>query len=139
MSDEEEVKIHCWSCPRSCSTALTYSVSPHPLFTCVDEPLYATHLHRNPSLKRPYKDALLKSQPYGVTDDNAPLLQELKRSRGTPFVFFKHMSKHFPLINDPVTTEELKDKRKHRHILLVRDPLKVIMSWSRAVGECSLF
>jgi len=45
------------------------------------------------------------------------------------------MGKHFPLIDDEETVEKLRDGTKHVHVLLIRNPKKVIMSWNEAVKK----
>ena len=129
-----EKKFHFWSSPRACSTALMYSFSSHSDFTVFDEPLYSACMYRDKNQERPYKSELLASQAYGATDSNTPLIEFLTADRGTKFTFFKHMAKHYPLLNNPEGIKALSGPN-HVHVLLIRNPLKTIMSWSEAVDK----
>lgn len=116
----------------------------------MDEPLYGFHLHSNPHLSRPYKDALFASQPYaaGGATANLQVLTDSSLYPDSEIVFFKHMGKHFPLLNisaddaSSLGSQLLRPKPHqtavvHKHIILIRDPLKVISSWSSAVSSGS--
>jgi len=56
--------IHCWSAPRSRSTALLYSFEAREDCVALDEPLYRRWLEENPDVTRPYKDELISGTPH---------------------------------------------------------------------------
>ena len=61
--------IHCWSAPRSRSTALLYSFqSRSDCLHCLDEPLYRDWLLDNPDEYRPYRDLMLNGENGGSDD-----------------------------------------------------------------------
>ena len=64
--------IHCWSAPRSRSTALCYSFEARGDAFCValDEPLYVAWLRKQSTQQRPYRDNLLQGIPPLDDDDD---------------------------------------------------------------------
>lgn len=152
--------IHCWSAPRSRSTALLYSFEAREDTVALDEPLYATWLLQT-GRPRPYLAAV---QAAAASDSNntetqawrnelVPLRQRIRnaaqklheRSNGSGggVIFLKQMAKFFHLYS-PATDEEAefeylssgknesvhKIPLRHVHILLIRDPLDVLSSWN---------
>ena len=123
-----------------------YSFDSRSDTVATDEPLYANHLITNDHLERPYKDQLLASQPYA--SNTKEQLDILQTPKGSNYTFFKHMGKHFPLLNLSLSSAVESPanfllQKQHKHIILVRDPLKVLMSWENAVKSgnaavCSL-
>ena len=45
------------------------------------------------------------------------------------------MAKHYPMIDDVHSIKQLSDQSNHAHILLIRDPKKVVASWNQAVQK----
>ena len=127
--------IHCWSGPRSLSTCFLYSFDQRPDCTALDEPLYPHFLASRPELYRPYRDELLATHE---TDGNAVIRSfQALISETKPIVFAKHIGKF--LIN---IDKKLLYTDNAIHIILVRDPLDMITSWSKKSDvhheECSL-
>eukprot|EP00038_Savillea_parva_P026528 m.54893 g.54893 ORF g.54893 m.54893 type:complete len:534 (-) comp7566_c0_seq1:162-1763(-) len=124
-------RIHLWSPPRACSTALMYSFGNRPDTSVTDEPLYAYFLKRHPNLHRDERQAVLEtqSQDWGEVVDKV-----LMKDYGTDVVFHKHMAKH--LFWDQDLT--FMDDPDAVHVLLIRDPVKQLASWHRTEYERSL-
>lgn len=101
------------------------SFAQRPDVEAIDEPLYASHLSRNPHLQRPYRDELLRAQ----STDAEAVLKTLHKAADKPLRVCKHMAKHIngiPLHQIAVSNA--------RHILLIREPLGVLQS-VRFCGE----
>ena len=142
--------VHCWSAPRSRSTALLYSFEARGKdCVAIDEPLYRDWIiKKGDSIARPYKDALIRGEaPDGSDDDYrwkrevASLEERIQDAANTlecdgGVIFLKHMAKHcflYDLESEP--TIDLPENAKnlnliHRHMLLIRDPVAVLSSWS---------
>jgi branched-chain amino acid aminotransferase group I len=121
--------IHCWSAPRSRSTALLYSFEARGSSNCVaiDEPLYRPWLQHymengSNSISRPYTNELIQGIPHAEAsdkDDHFKWERELKSlseriheganmicsqcskadSGSDNVIFVKHMAKHYFLYN----------------------------------------
>lgn len=120
--------IHNWSGPRSLSTCFMYSFSQRSDCQVLDEPLYAHHLTLNPMLFRPYRDELLRVQS---SDDEVVLnrMVDMSKSIEKPFVFAKHMGKHYSSLNKRILFSS-----NSYHIILIRDPIDMLLSWSNKVN-----
>jgi branched-chain amino acid aminotransferase group I len=150
--------LHCWSAPRSRSTALLYSFAGRPAqdgdnnaVVGLDEPLYRAWLAANDAASRPYRSSLLTGVPpttgeYGRTADWqreqvtwAERLEEAAAALPAAggLLVCKHMAKQAVCYdfdrdyqgNAAVTTTAW----RHVHLLLVRDPVAVLSAWG-AVG-----
>ena len=88
--------VHCWSAPRSRSTALMYAFNSRSDCVCLDEPLYRrwllVHGHR---FDRPYKNELFedKREMKSLNDRIDDAIDELEGADGA-VLFMKHMAKH---------------------------------------------
>jgi branched-chain amino acid aminotransferase group I len=113
----------------------------------IDEPLYREWLiQKGDSVARPYSEALIKGESPDGTNDfqwkrevaslNERILDAAKSLADGGVIFLKHMAKHSFLYNldrDPDTSlpDELNECCiVHRHVLLIRDPVAVLSSWS---------
>lgn len=161
--------VHCWSAPRSRSTALLYSFDARGDDTiALDEPLYREWLVQKAkggvdTVERPYRSSLIdgispdgENQEYW-TREQTPFHERVRdavmalssKHRSTPtttattsggVVFCKHMAKHSVLYNLEHHGGGLKCyteipshiKIMERHILLIRDPVAVLSSWSNS-------
>ncbi|GKY98567.1 hypothetical protein MPSEU_000813500 [Mayamaea pseudoterrestris] len=141
--------IHCWSAPRSRSTALLYSFEARGSDNCVavDEPLYRSWLERKgDAVERPYTEAMITGCPPLGHERSANAstwqreqlsLEERLHKAATELspngvIFCKHMAKH-SFLYDFEAEVESKDKDieySHKHLLLIRDPVSVLSSWS---------
>ena len=141
--------IHCWSAPRSRSTALMYSFEARGDDTIVlDEPLYREWLiQKGDNVERPYLANMIDgTSPDGENVDKWQReqlsLQERIRDavlslseKSAGAIFCKHMSKHSVLYNlekSLVVDVPPNIKIIERHVLLIRDPVAVLSSWSNA-------
>lgn len=148
--------IHCWSAPRSRSTALLYSFESRANCIALDEPLYREWLlAKKDSVERPYLTAMLTGSTTTAgsndldCDDVDPekwkreqailterlteaigKLQAEKPSNTNGVIFCKHMAKHDFVydFNNELQMEHV----IHRHVLLIRDPVAVLSSWNQS-------
>ena len=130
MATSPTTIIHCWSAPRSRSTALLYSFEARDDCFALDEPLYRQWLIDHPDIPRPYRTEMIE----GATgwEKELPSLTE-RLQAATPdkaVVFCKHMAKHAPqfVFSHYADTEIV----RHKHVLLVRDPVAVLSSWKQS-------
>jgi len=151
--------VHCWSAPRSRSTALLYSFEARGRddsnVVALDEPLYVEWLRTKDAAQRPYRANLLSGTPPNDWDDtdNPKVVHQWKRERLTflerleeaaaklaedtgGVIFAKQMAK-FASVYDFVNELDLSARNiqlVHKHLLLLRDPVAVLASWG-AAGE----
>jgi branched-chain amino acid aminotransferase group I len=138
--------IHCWSAPRSRSTALMYSFEARGSdCAALDEPLYRECLiQRGDAVARPYRNELINgTPPSGSTTDQVDVwVRELssleerirlcaQRLPENGVVFCKHMAKHSFLYDfqEEFFADDLNIKLIHKHLFLIRDPVAVLSSW----------
>mmetsp|Transcript_32141 Transcript_32141/g.67562 ORF Transcript_32141/g.67562 Transcript_32141/m.67562 type:complete len:394 (+) Transcript_32141:137-1318(+) len=174
--------IHCWSAPRSRSTALLYSFearskSEEDTIT-LDEPLYRRWLREkisgntgNYGISRPYAAPFLQGvAPAESADDDAWRWEREKQSfnervyhavqslvasgKEDGCVFIKQMAKFSFLFDFETNWETEIDsdanqwkeqclqllsesdiELKHRHLLLIRDPICCVSSWMCKSGD----
>ena len=157
MSDNKKlVVIHCWSAPRSRSTALLYSFESRNDCIAIDEPLYRRWLvELKDVVQRPYTDNLINGTAPPNEDGaawkreratfNQRIQESVKKSSqnssGEKFIFCKHMAKHGFLFdfqnNREVPGHDIAEHEndmdiEHKHVLLVRDPVSIVSSWNMA-------
>lgn len=150
--------IHCWSAPRSRSTALLYSFDTRSDCVGIDEPLYRRWLERNKdTVFRPYTTELIS----GIPHENSKASDHFKWERELEslnerirhaidlllnqsaaehgIIFVKHMAKHcshFDFSKDvEIGSDTFKYKGlnlEHKHVLLIRDPASMLASWNEA-------
>ena len=149
------VVIHCWSAPRSRSTALLYSFESRENCIALDEPLYREWLiAKKDRVKRPYLEAMLtgvsvnedfhdvspekwkKEQLLFTERLNQAIdeLQEQKAGTKCKVIFCKHMAKHDCVYDFDKDQERQSANVIHRHVLLIRDPVAVLSSWNQSGG-----
>ncbi|MEE2827884.1 MAG: HAD family hydrolase [Myxococcota bacterium] len=123
------LRIAVWSGPRNISTALMRSWENRVDCAVIDEPLYAHYLHRT-GLPHPGAAAVIQSQP----TDWRQVTESLAGSPpcGSAVWYQKHMTQHLlPHIGrDWMAGLE--------HVFLIRDPVQVAASYSRARPEFNL-
>jgi hypothetical protein len=149
--------IHCWSAPRSRSTALMYSFHERKDCMVLDEPLYRRWLEENKeSVTRPYTEELINGIPpkHSKPEDrpkwekekedlNSRILSCIENmcndGKRQGIIFLKHIAKHAPLFNFekdcemncvPLEVDEERVHLTHKHLLLIRDPLQSLSSWN---------
>lgn len=142
--------IHCWSAPRSRSTALLYSFEARSDCVALDEPLYREWLiARGDAVARPYCQELIHGRPPAdVTatggdstrwgrellslEDRFREAAQLLPEKGV--IFCKHMAKHYSLYDfeKEIQATDLDVVFHHKHLLLIRDPVAVLSSWGVA-------
>ena len=140
------VVIHCWSAPRSRSTALLYSFDAREDCIGIDEPLYREWLiEKGDAVERPYTKSMIDGvPPEGEADEKGYWKRELlslqeriaeaAKKLGSGVIFCKHMAKHSFLYDfDRECTVEGVEV-VHRHLLLIRDPVTVLSSWGQSGG-----
>jgi hypothetical protein len=114
--------IQLISGPRNISTALMYSFAQRSDMTVVDEPLYAHYLKVS-GVNHPGKKDIMNSQK---TDPLEVLRDVFFIDYPTEHVFIKNMSKHMEDI-------DLDYCEKTRNVFLIRDPERLIASFSKVV------
>ena len=151
--------VHCWSAPRSRSTALLYSFEARGKdCVAIDEPLYREWLkQKGDSVARPYSANLISGEAPEGKDDykwkrEVNSLEEricnaaMSLGQDGGVIFLKHMAKHCFLYGlDRDLVIDLPGPVKgilliHRHVLLIRDPVSVLSSWSFSTevhGACT--
>jgi len=176
--------VHCWSAPRSRSTALLYSFearSEKEDTIALDEPLYRRWLGEkisggtgNYRITRPYAEPFLQGAAPAENDDgddawrwerekqhfNERIYHAVKSllgsgRQGDGCVFVKQMAKFSHLFDFETNWErteidsaasrwkcdclkllaENNVELKHRHLLLIRDPVSCIGSWMGKSGD----
>jgi len=155
--ETEVIVVHCWSAPRSRSTALLYSFESRHDCVAIDEPLYRRWLMNKANDKcvfRPYSEELIAGKPPDISpegkewDENKwsrekySLAKRIKLAietlgKGGGVVFVKHMAKHSFLYDFGKDCEACEDnleiiegvKVRNRHLLLIRDPVAILSSW----------
>ena len=151
MGEKLITVVHCWSAPRSRSTALLYSFEARGTTTvAIDEPLYRQWLTERSEVPRPYRDQLIAgTPPEGATaqessawrrellslEDRLREAAELLPHEG--LVFCKHMAKHSFLYDfeKEISGHDIGIIFRHKHLLLIRDPVAVLSSWSAAASN----
>lgn len=156
--------VHCWSAPRSRSTALLYSFEARGEDNCValDEPLYRDWLiAKGDDVARPYLKEMIDGVPpeddqeakdeawrwererSSLSDRIAEAVEKLRQNdkTGSGVIFAKHMAKHEFLydFDNEFKLDEADPKNDdveviHRHLLLIRDPCAVLLSWGVSGG-----
>ena len=141
--------VHCWSAPRSRSTALLYSFEARGDDTiALDEPLYREWLiQKGHSVERPYLASMMDgTSPDGANVDKWQREQlsmqqrildgiEALSGRASGIIFCKHMAKHsglYDLEQDMFLEAPRNVEIIQRHVLLIRDPVAVLSSWSNS-------
>lgn len=119
--------IHLLSGPRNISTAMMYSFAQRNDCTVVDEPLYAHYLHCT-GLQHPGRNEVLAAQEH---DGKKVIQNVLLASFSTPLVFFKQMTHHLIHL-------DFSFLQSSKNILLIRDPKKVLYSYSKVIKNPSL-
>lgn len=118
--------IHMISGPRNMSTALMYAFAQHPEIATIDEPFYACYLHQTKK-QHPGFDAVLQSQPAHWQE----VVQNLENQKAKR-LFIKNMAHHLGCLPD------LSWMQNHRVIHLVREPAKMIHSFSKVIAQPTL-
>ena len=161
IKKDEIIIVHCWSSPRSRSTAFMYSWNSRSDCVSLDEPLYRDWLDERKERKdvyRPYKEKLLNGCTDGNEEGEKWNMQQLSIQRRIEImlssnksevnhndgnkqkiVFCKHMAKHFELFDFEKNIQLKRSEDdgtifgdRHVHVLLLRDPVAIASSWKAA-------
>lgn len=120
-------RINLISGPRNISTALMYSFGNRPDTKVVDEPMYAYYLSRT-EIEHPGKEQILKDLPSDLEVVKQTLLFN---PLNTDYYFIKSMAHHY-LEEEPDFLLDL------NNVFLIRDPKKLISSFSNVIPNPSL-
>lgn len=125
--------IHCWSGPRSRSTALLYAFEARG-DDCValDEPLYRKWLlSKGDTVSRPYATEMIQGvgeweQAALPLEDRLAVAAESLPHGGV--IFCKHVAKQalYDFANELAIPQV---NLLHRHIILIRDPVVLLAAW----------
>jgi hypothetical protein len=137
--------IHCWSAPRSRSTALLYSFEARgDDCVAIDEPLYRAWLvAKGDTVARPYFKEMIEGVPpdSNATDEEIRqwkrellslkerIVAAVEKLDANGVIFCKHMAKHSFLYDFDEEFRLEGIELIHRHLLLIRDPVDVLSSW----------
>ena len=126
---DKALTLHVWSGPRSLSTCMMYSFSRRKGCKVFDEPLYASYLDDNPQLYRPYRSQLIENSETNATKVISHIndVASSSTNEGNDLIYAKHMAKH---LNKNVDRHLLFGDNI-KHVILIRDPLDMIVSWSK--------
>ena len=80
-----------WSGPRNLSTAMMYSFGNRPDFDIIDEPFYASYLHKT-GINHPMRDEVIVSQPVDPNEVIDNLLN--RKCKSNYHCYQKHMTQH---------------------------------------------
>ena len=121
------IRINLWSCPRNVSTAFMYSFGQRADTSVVDEPLYAHYLS-NSTVVHPCRDEILASQ---FQSGKKVVEEVLFGEYPTEIAFFKQMTHHLVEI-------DWNFMLKMKNILFIRDPRKILISYSKVITKPTL-
>jgi hypothetical protein len=122
------IRIAMWSGPRNISTAMMRAFEARGDCHVVDEPLYAAFL-RETGLIHPMNDEVLASQP----NDWREVARQLSQpATDKPIVYEKHMTHHM------LPGFGLDWMSDCRNAFLIRDPARVLASYTQKRGEVEL-
>lgn len=116
------VRIAMWSGPRNISTTMMRAFENRPDTTVIDEPFYGCYLAAS-GADHPYREETLAVQPTAWRDVIASLMAPL--APGKRILFEKHIAYHYP------DGEPLDWLLCHRTFLLIRDPRRMLSSFSK--------
>jgi len=120
-------KIHLISGPRNISTALMYSFGNRTDFSIIDEPFYAYYLNKE-KVDHPDREAVILSQ--SIRAEEVIGLLNIQNASSSYF-FIKNMAHH-------IYGLDLKFILPFKNILLIRDPARIIWSFSKVVKDVTL-
>jgi hypothetical protein len=100
---------------------MMYSFAQRPDCQVFDEPLYSNYLKRFAAVHRPYRSQLEQEVETGNQ-----VLQRIDNAGTEKLVYAKHMIKQY---TDDLDIDLLCTPGS-RHVLLIRNPLEMIMSWN---------
>lgn len=121
-------RIAMWSGPRNLSTAMMRSWENRPDTEVMDEPLYAAYLHAT-GLDHPGRDEILA---VGQVDGDEAIAACLAAPEHADISYQKHMAHHLYPGLERSWIDEL------RNGLLLRDPRRVLASYSKVRGGVTL-
>ena len=103
------------------STAMMYSFAQRPDCMVFDEPLYSNYLKKFAAVHRPYRAQLEQD-----VETSNEVLQRINAAGSEKLVYAKHMIKQ---LTDDIDMDLLCAPGS-RHVILIRNPLDLIMSWT---------
>ena len=121
-------RIAMWSGPRNLSTAMLRSWEHRADTEVLDEPLYAAYL-ASTGLDHPGRDEIIATGP---ADFDTAIARCLDAPVDRPISYQKHMAHHLLAGVDRRWLDEL------RHGLLLRDPRRVLASYTKVRGDVTL-
>ena len=121
-------RIAMWSGPRNLSTAMMRSWENRPDTAVIDEPLYAAYLHET-GLDHPMRDEILAAGP---VDIDQAIVASLAAPPSASISYQKHMAHHL------LAGMDRSWLREFRNVLLLRDPRRVLASYSKVRADVTL-
>ncbi len=126
----EPLRLAMWSGPRNLSTALMRSWENRGDTKVMDEPLYAHYLARTGLTDHPMTEEILASQPQDEAEAIASCFAPVEDS--ITIDYQKHMAQH---LLDGMDRSWLDNQTI---VLLLRDPRRVLASYSKVRSEVTL-
>lgn len=119
-------RINVWSSPRNVSTAFMYAFAQRKDTTVVDEPLYAHFLSKTDTQAvHPKTQEILDSMEQ---DGKKVVKNVIFGEYTTEIALFKQMTHHLIQL-------ELDFILKTENVLLIRDPKRIIASYTKVIGN----
>lgn len=122
MTKPTSIRIAMWSGPRNISTTMMRAFENRPDTSVIDEPFYAAYLKAS-GAPHPYREETLAAGPADWREVVRRL--EAPLPAGKTVLFEKHIAYHYP------DSEPLDWLASHRTFLLIRDPRRMVASFSR--------
>lgn len=115
--------INLISCPRTISTALMYSFAQRTDIQVFDEPFYGVYL-ANTQYDHPAKDEILNTMPL----EEDAVWTSIKQNTRRQHLVIKNMASHYMVLSPARFVNCI-------NVFLVRDPLRIITSYSKVIKE----
>ena len=129
MINQGPLRIAMWAGPRNISTAIMYSFAQREDTRVYDEPLYAHYLTSTDAHKyHPGSKEIISSQE---NDGNKVIKDIFLSTSSVPVVFFKNMCHH-------ILNLDLSFLDTLCNIILIRDPMEMLLSFSKQIKSPSL-
>jgi hypothetical protein len=126
MTYSAAIRIAMWSGPRNISTTMMRAFENRPDTVVVDEPFYGCYLEATDA-DHPYRAETLAAMATNWREVVASF--DVPLPAGKTILFEKHIAYHYP------DDEPLDWLAAHRTFLLIRDPRRMVASYSKKSGD----
>lgn len=115
--------MHLISSPRTISTAIMYAFAQHSEVTVLDEPFYGIYLQDH-GHDHPGQQKIIRAMPSTIPE----VTEKIRLLASDHRVFIKNMASHSSALDLTFTAD-------YKHILLIRNPMQIIRSFSVVVQK----